>query len=239
MIWFWKTVFYQPLFNVLVFIYGLVGDMGIAIIILTLLLKLVLHPLSKTALKSQRALQQLQPKVDELKAKYKDQKELMAKELMQLYQKEKVSPFSSCLPVLVQLPFLIALYSVFRSGLDSGSLSWLYNFIPNPGSLSDLTLGFWHLKDASWVLAALAGAAQFWQSKMLIVSKQPTVPGAKDEAMASAMNKQMLYFMPVLTVVFGFSLPSGLVIYWLVNILYTIVQQYFTFRQHEPKPTLS
>lgn len=230
---FWRVIFYQPILNLLVGIYHVVGDMGIAIVLLTLLFKLVLYPLSRQALKSQRALQLLQPKVEELKVKYKDQKDVMSRELMALYQREKVSPFSSCLPLLVQLPLLIALYRVFMSGLNSGSLDLLYSFIPNPGHLSSITLGIWDLTKHSIVLAVLAGAAQYWQSKML-VRTPPAVktPGAKDEGMMASMNKQMLYMMPVITIIFGSRLPSGLVLYWLVNILFTVGQQYLAFRSH-------
>lgn len=235
------TIFYQPLFNLLVWVYNLVGDMGVAIIILTLILKLVLYPLSKKSVTSQRALQQLQPKVEALKVKLKDNKDALARELMQLYQAEKVSPLSSCLPLLVQLPFLIALYQVFRSGLGSAdSLQLLYPFVHNPGSLSHFAFGSWDLLQASWPLAVAAGLAQFWQSKMLIVSKPAVAgPASKDEGQAAMMNKQMLYVMPALTVILGFKLPSGLIIYWLVNILFTIVQQYLTFKDHAPKPAVS
>jgi YidC/Oxa1 family membrane protein insertase len=231
-------IFYQPIFNLLVWIYNLVGDMGVAIVLLTLVIKLVLYPLSKKSVTSQRALQELQPKVEALKVKFKGEKDKLAKELMQLYQSEKVSPLSSCLPLLVQLPFLIALYQVFNSGLRSpDSLSLLYPFIHNPGTLSHIAFGSWDLLAASWPLAVAAGLAQFWQSKML-VTKKPAVSGeaSKDEGQAAMMNKQMLYVMPAITVIIGFKLPSGLIVYWLVNILFTIVQQYLTFKKHDPKP---
>lgn len=234
----WRIALYQPIFNLLVVIYNVVPDMGAAIVLLTLVFKGVMHPLSHKALRGQRALQELQPKVDELRAKYKDQKDAMAKELMALYQKEKVSPFSSCLPLLVQLPFLIALYKVFGSGLASHNLDLLYSFVPNPGQISDISMGFWNLSHPSWVLAFITGAAQYWQSKMLVHKKPPVAAvGSKDENMAAMMNKQMLYMMPALTVIFGFKLPAGLVLYWLVNIIYTVAQQHFAFRHHEPKAT--
>jgi len=234
--WAWlTTIFYQPLFNLLVAIYNVVGDMGIAIVVLTLILKLVLYPLSQKAVKSQRSLQELQPKVDALKLKLKDDKDALAKGLMQLYQSEKVSPLSSCLPLLVQLPFLIALYQVFRSGLaSSASLNLLYPFVHNPGVLSHLAFGWWDLVQPSWPLALAAGAAQFWQSKMLMTTK-PAVKteGSKDEGQMAMMNKQMLYVMPAFTVILGFRLPSGLIIYWLVNILFTVGQQYLAFRKKD------
>ncbi len=235
------TIFYQPLFNLLVAVYNAVGDMGVAIVILTLIIKFVLYPLSRKSVVSQRALQELQPKVEALKGKFKDQKDRLARELMQLYQAEKVSPFSSCLPLLVQLPFLIALYQVFRSGLaSSNSLTLLYPFVHNPGVLSHVAFGFWDLLKPSWPLAVAAGLAQFWQSKMLVTTKPAVAtPGSKDESQAAMMNKQMLYVMPAITAVIGFRLPSGLIVYWLVNIVFTIVQQYLTFRHHGTKPALS
>lgn len=237
----WTLIFYQPLFNLLVVVYDLVGDMGLAIIVLTILLKFLLYPLAQKSIKSQRALQLIQPKVQELQKRLKDNKDQLARELMQLYQAERVSPLSSCAPLLVQFPFLIALYQIFRTAIvGSGSLHLLYSFVPNPGTLSDMFLGFWHLGAASWPLAVVTGAAQYWQSKMLITTQPPVqTPGAKDESMAAAMNKQMLYMMPALTVILGVTLPSGLILYWLVSILFTIGQQYLAFRHHDPKPAVS
>ncbi|MFZ5391460.1 MAG: YidC/Oxa1 family membrane protein insertase [Patescibacteria group bacterium] len=237
MSWIWQTIFYKPLFNLLIFIYNQVGDLGLAIIILTILLKLILYPLSRQSLRSQRALQQLQPKVEEIKKKYKDNKEKMSRELMALYQQEKVSPFSSCLPLLIQLPFLFALYSVFRSGLSTNDFVGLYGFVANPGAISDLFLGFWGLAKPNIILAIVTGAFQYWQAKMLISSK-PAVLGqaSKDEGLAASMNKQALYIMPIMTMVFGFTLPAGLMLYWLTNTVITIIQQYLTFAKHDSEP---
>ncbi len=235
MVWLWHTIFYQPLFNLLVWIYNLVGgDMGIAIIVLTVFIKLLLYPLSQQSLRSQRALQKLQPQVEELKKKFKDQKDKLAQELMQLYQREKVSPLSSCLPILVQLPFLIALFQVFRSGLNSTSLEMLYPFVTNPEHLNDTIFGLWNLAQRSIPLAIITGLAQYWQTKMLITTQPPAaVPGSQDENLTSMMNKQMKFMLPVMTVVFGFTLPGGLMLYWLVNTLLTIGQQYLTFKKDD------
>ncbi|MBU1039096.1 YidC/Oxa1 family membrane protein insertase [Patescibacteria group bacterium] len=236
MSWFWQTFFYGPLFNLLVFIYNQVGDLGLAIIILTILLKIILYPLSRRSLQSQKALQQLQPKVEELKRKNKGNKEAMSRELMALYQQEKVSPFSSCLPLLIQLPFLFALYSVFGSGLSTNDFSGLYSFVANPGAISDLFLGFWSLGKPNIILAVITGLSQYWQAKMLMSTK-PAISGeaSKDEGLAASINKQALYIMPVMTMVFGFTLPAGLILYWLMNTLITIGQQYLTFTKNEEK----
>lgn len=228
------TFLYQPILNLLIFLYNVVpfNDLGLAIIVLTVLIKLALFPLSRQSIKSQKALQELQPKIDEIKKKYKDNKEQQAKALMDLYKNNKVNPLSSCLPLLIQLPFLIAVFQVFRTGLNAESLNLLYPFIQNPGELNHITLGLIDLSKPNIVLAVMTGGAQFIQTKMLS-SKRPKVKssGAKDEDMMAMMNKQMLYFMPILTVVIGASLPAGLIVYWFTTTLLTVGQQYLMFRK--------
>lgn len=236
-----NLILYQPIFNALVFLYNIVPghDIGIAIILLTIVIKLVLYPFSIQAIKSQKALQELQPKLEELKRKYKGQKERLAQEMMLLYKREKVNPLSSCLPLLIQLPFLIAVFQVFRTGLNDESLNLLYPFIENPGHLNSITFGIIDLAKVSIPLAILTGAAQFVQTKMLSTKKVPKVPGSKDEGIMTAMNKQMLYFMPLLTVFIGTSLPAGLMFYWLVTTILTIIQQYFMFKKPKDKTLTS
>lgn len=222
----------KPIFNLLIFLYDVIpgNDLGVAIIGLTVLIKAILFPLSHQSIKNQKALQELQPKIEEIKKKFKDNKEAQAREMMELYKREKVNPLSSCLPLLVQLPFLIAVFHVFNSGLNTQSLDMLYSFVPKPTELNTWTLGFLDLAKSNYVLAFLTGAAQFWQTKMLIHTKQPKVEGSKDENMMASMNKQMMYFMPIITVVISVSLPSGLVLYWFVTTLLTILQQKFIFK---------
>ena len=232
----YTTFLYQPLLNLLIFLYNLVpgNDLGVAIILLTFLIKAVLYPFSRQSIKSQKALQELQPKIDALKKQYKDDKEKLAKEMMVLYKNEKVNPLSSCLPLLIQLPFLIAVFQVFQNGLKAESLGLLYPFVTNPGHLNPISFGFLNLSQGNIVLAVLTGAAQFWQTKMLSVKRPPKgMPGAKDEDAMAIMNKQMLYFMPIITVVIGASLPAGLVLYWLVMTLLTVLQQQLMFKKHK------
>lgn len=227
----YNTILYQPLFNILVFFYNIIPghDIGLAIILLTILVKIILWPSFAQSIKAQRAMQRVQPKIDELKGKYKDNKEKLGPALMELYKKEKVSPFSSCLPLLLQLPFLIAVYQVFRIGLNNGSLNMLYPFIHNPGSLNPVFLGLVNFSHPSIFMAVLAGAAQFWQSKMMIAQSQKTK--AVVSSQMSMMNKQMTYFMPFLTVFIGSSLSSGLTFYWFLFTLIGIFQQEIVFKK--------
>lgn len=230
-----NTILVQPLFNALVFFYNTIpgNDLGVAIIVLTVLIKALLYPLTHQTIKSQKAMQELQPKIEELKKKYKDNKEEQARAMMALYKENKVNPMSSCLPLLIQLPFLIAVYQVFAHGLKSESLQLLYPFISNPGHLNAISLGFFDLSKPNLILAGVTALAQFWQTKMLSTQKPPkeleNKEGAKDEDMMAIMNKQMLFMMPAMTFFIGFTLPSGLVLYWFAMTILTVAQQYLMF----------
>jgi YidC/Oxa1 family membrane protein insertase len=194
-------------------------------------LKLLLYPLTRKSIKSQKTLQDIQPKLEEIKKTYKDNQEQMAREMMKLYKKHKVNPLSSCFPILIQLPIFIALYRVFIAGLSMKSMDMLYPFITRPESLDTVFLGFINLSDPSIILAVLAGIGQFIQTKMTIVKKQPQVPGSKDESAMALVNKQMMYMMPILTVIIGTKLPGGLTLYWLISTILMIAQQFFIFRK--------
>lgn len=229
---FFYITLYQPLFNSLVFLYNIIpgNDFGLAIIFLTLAIRFVLYPLSRKALKSQTSLQKLQPQIQEIQKKYKDDKERQAKEVLALYQKEKINPFSGILVTFIQLPILIALYRVFAEGLNPKELSVLYNFITNPGQLNAMFLGLIDLSKANLIIAILAGLVQYWQTKMIIPKK---IGGGKDGKadLAHAMQKNMAYFFPIFTVVILMGLPSALGVYWITSGAFSIAQQYLIFKK--------
>ena len=231
-----QTFFYQPILNLLVWLYDIIPghDLGIAIILLTTIVKLALLPLSKKSIKSQKALQDLQPRLDEIKSKYKGKQEEMSRAMMALYKENKVNPFSSCLPLLIQMPFLFAVFRVFRNGIDS-NLNLVYSFIARPETVNHLAFGFLDLSKSNVYLAILAGLAQFWTQKMLTSKKPPIkTPGAQDENIMAIMNKQMLYFMPVMTIIIGIQFPGGLALYWLVTTVLTGLQQMYLFKKQTP-----
>lgn len=237
MIQLFTIIFYQPLWNALVFLYNVIPgqDIGVAILILTGVIKVILLPFSAQALESQKAMQSLQPKLRELKEQFRDDKEKLAKATMALYAQEKVSPLSSCLPLLIQFPILIALYQVLRAGLGHPSPELLYPFVANPGTLDPNFLNLIDLAKPNYILAALAGIAQFFQTKMLQVKAPPpsvaSAAAGRDESMFATMNKQMLYVMPVMTLVIGAGLPGGLTLYWFATNVLSVIQQYFVFRK--------
>jgi YidC/Oxa1 family membrane protein insertase len=234
----YTTVLYQPLYNLLIFFYNTAPghDLGIAILFLTIVVKLILYPFFTQSVKAQKALANLQPKIDELNKKYKNQKDQLGRALMELYKKEKVNPFSSCLPLIIQMPFLIAVFQVFRHGLNNGSLELLYSIIPNPGSINTISLGIIDLSNSSFILAIFAGIAQFWQSKMILSRK--TLKSSSN-SMAANMNKQMIYIMPLITVFIGSSLPAGLTLYWFLTTVFGGLQQLLIFRKTKEEPEKS
>jgi len=149
--------------------------------------------------------------------------------MMELYKKHKVNPMAGCLPILIQLPILIALYRVFFSGLNMETLNILYGFIQRPDSLNLMFLGLINLSQKNIFLAILAGFFQFIQSKMILpqnITKDKSKSGGLD--FSSIMSQQMLYFMPIITIFIAWNLPSALPLYWIVITIFGIVQQYFT-----------
>jgi len=228
------TFLFKPLFNIFVGLYNVIPghDVGVVILVITVFIRLVLYPLTNSSIKSQKAMQELQPKLEEINKTYAGDQQKQAQATMELYKTSKVNPFASCLPLLIQLPILIALYWVFSSSLNATTIAKtladnLYSFISNPGSINPVSLWMFNLATASPVLAILAGAAQYLQAKTMLSKNVVAKPvdGEKGPNMAAMMNKQMLYFMPALTVLIGFSLPAGLTLYWFWSTLLMAGQQ--------------
>lgn len=237
----YQTIAYQPILNILVFLYNNVADLGIAIILLTLVIKLVLWPLSQKAIKSQKELQEIQPKVEELKKKYADNKAELGKATMDLYKEHKINPLSSCFPMLIQLPFLFAVFRVLRVGMTQ-DLALVYSFLPKPEHFSALSFGFIDLSKPSIYLAVLAGVAQFVQAKMMLAKKKkdnkPANSDNKEENMMEIMNKQMVFIFPAMTIFFGLTLPGGLSLYWFMFTLFTVLQQYIVLKKEKHNGTI-
>jgi len=225
---------YRPLLNVLVLLCEYIpgADFGFAIIILTIFIKLIFYPLGTKAIKSQKALTDIQPKIKEIQEKYKDDKEKQGKELLDLYKREKINPLSGFLPILIQLPVLIAVYRVFWKGFNQEQLSLLYSFVPNPGEISPMFLGFIDLSKTNITMAILVGIIQFLQLKFLSPKKEKN----KSNDLSEKLQKQMQYFMPVFVVMIVWSLPSAISLYFLVTTIFTIIQQYIIIKKSYVKP---
>lgn len=224
-------IFYQPLLNILILFYQyLTGyDFGLAIILLTLLIRVLFYPLTTKSIKSQKTLEGFQGKIQEIQEKYKDDKEKQVRLTMELYRKEKVNPFSGFLPLLIQLPILFALYQVFRKGLMAEEMINLYSFVSRPSQINPLFLGALNLAYPSPILSILAGIFQFFQTKMTTPKTQKT--RTQLSQFSEMIQKQTLYFFPFFTILILWKLPSAISLYWLTTTLFSIIQQYLVLRR--------
>jgi YidC/Oxa1 family membrane protein insertase len=231
------SIIYQPIYNALIFIYNVVPghDLGLAIIILTVLVRLILYPIAKKQIESQKRLQAIQPEIKKIQEKYKSDKEKQSRMLMQLYKEKKANPAAGCLPLIIQLVFFIALYRAFIAGLNfSQECKDLYSFVSCPDGIRVMFLGFLDLAKPNIVLAVIAAAAQYIQTKMMT----PIMPASSSKGdISSIMSQQMLYLGPILTLFIGIRFPAGLAIYWIVNTVFAIVQQYLTVEKKETPPS--
>ncbi|MBD3282527.1 MAG: membrane protein insertase YidC [Candidatus Portnoybacteria bacterium] len=225
-----NEILYRPILNALVFIYNNIPDFGIAIILLTILIRFVLYPLSYKSIKSRKELSKLQPKIKEVQKKFKE-KEEQTKELMKVYKEHNINPLSGCLPILIQLPILIALYRVLINVLEPGSLELLYPFVSSPGSINPSFLGLMDLSAPSAVLAILAGVSQFFYSKIMMKHSPSPQPG-NQKGMQQVMSKQMVYIMPVITVFIAWNFPAGLPLYWIVSTVIGFLQENYLFKKN-------
>ncbi len=234
------TLVYQPIYNLLIFVYNIIPDFGVAIIISTILVKFLLIPLSKKQIESQKKMQELQPKIKELQVKHKDDKEKQSRAMMELYKESKTNPLSGCLPMVAQLVFLIAIYRVLFNISTAGLVvnnADLYSFIANPGQINKLFVGTVDLAAAidlshigieslpHIILVVLAAGAQFIQTKMMMNKKAPQANKGAEADFSEIMTKQMLFLGPLLTLFIGIKFPAGLALYWLVSTGFMIVQQ--------------
>ncbi len=227
-----NEILYRPLFNLLIGIYNTIPghDLGMAIILLTILIRVVFVPLSLKSLRSQKAMAEIQPKIQELQTKHKEDKQALAQAQMALWKEHKVNPLSGCLPILIQIPVIWALYRVFINGVKPENLSGLYSFVHNPGSLGHIGLGFLDLAQKNPVMAIIAGVLQGIQS-YLTTRLQPT-PTSSNANPAAQMTKQMMYIFPVMITFIAWSLPAGLVLYWITTTAFAIFELVYIRRRY-------
>lgn len=247
----WQTLLYQPLVNTLVFLNQLSGNFGVAVIAVTIIIRLLLVPLTHPSLKAANKIKEIAPEMEKLKAKYAGDKQKLARAQMELYKKHGVNPAAGCLPQIIQIVILIALYQAFNQVLTTSGETIsklneiLYPFLKLPAD-AVINTRFWYLdltKPDTFKLPGitfalpglfliLAALAQVVSSKMM----QPAVSASqqlakktaeKQDDIATAMQSQMLYLFPLMTILIGFRFPSALVLYWFVFSFSTALQQYF------------
>jgi len=200
----WFDIIAKPLLMCLKFFYGFLGNYGIAIILITIIIKILFWPLTHKSFASMKGMQKIQPELTALKEKYKDNKEEFARQQLSLYKKYNVNPLSGCLPIVIQIPVFIALYNALMYSIELRHANFISFWI------NDLSA-----KDPTYIAPIIMGLSQFLQQKM-------TPSASMDPAQA-----KMMLFMPLVFTVMFFNFPSGLVIYWLVNNVISLVQQLY------------
>jgi len=209
----WNAAIVNPLTEGLRYLYTLFGSYGIAIIAFTVITRLVLLPLSLQQIRSSKAMQELQPKLQALQKKYAKDKEALSRETMKLYREHGVNPLSGCLPMLIQLPIWIGLYSALINLSHTPEFANPFLWIENLAKAPDMA------RPLDWILPVLTVVSQWVVQKMMT----PPTQDPQQQAMSS-----MMMFMPLMFGLFAFQVPAGLVLYWVVSNLFSIVQQYFT-----------
>ena len=224
MIWLFTTIIYQPLLNVLVFLYEYVSfqDLGVAIILMTVLIRSLSLPLSLRMQRSQQEMSQLGPELERIKEQHKGDQAAQGQAMMELYKKHNINPLAGCLPLLIQIPVLLGLYRVFLNIFKPESLDLLYTIVPRPDAIATVSLTIIDLASRSVILALAAGVAQFVHAWLARPAQQT--------GQAAMISKQMLYFFPVMIVVVSWNLPAGLALYWVVSTLLSIGEQWYVQR---------
>ena len=227
----WNVVLYQPLLNALAFLVSVIpgGDVGVAVIILTILVKVVLFPLSQKSIESQAQMSILTPELNKIKASGAS-KEEQARLTFELYKEHKTNPFSGCLLVLIQIPIIFALYYVFLKGINFES-GLLYSFIHIPEHSNMLFLGLLDITQKSLILAVLAGVSQYLQAHFMPKpTASPAPSGAApsfQESFAKSMSMQMKYIFPFIVAFIAYSISGAVALYWITSNLFMVGQQIY------------
>lgn len=239
----WEEILLRPTYNLLIWLTTwLPGhDLGLAIILLTLIIRIVLFFPTYSSFKQQKSLQQLQPKINALREKHADDKQKQAEETMKLYKEHGVHPCGGCLPILIQLPILYAVFFVLQHGLDPSYIHYLYGSLAgfDLNSIGKVFLIFDLTTPDKYILPILTGVTQFVSMKLSQVKQHEKIHDItpKDSKEPKQMKEieqatgTMTYMMPILIAWFAMSYPAGLALYWIFSTLFGIGQQIILNRQ--------
>ncbi len=226
-----NTFVHTPLYNGLVLFIDFVpmADVGIAVILLTVLVKLLLFPIAQKVARTQVIIKRVQPEIDKLKEEYKDDKAEQTRKIMALYREHQINPFFGFLILLIQLPIVFGLYWVFyKGGLPNVDPSQLYSFVPIPDEVNMLFLGLIPMAGKSILLAVLTGITMFINMQIVLPSKPKKAEGEKSslkDEVANSMHIQMKYVMPVFIAVIAYTISAAVALYWVTSNIFAIGQE--------------
>lgn len=232
---------YEPLYNGLVYLVDIVPahDIGIAVIILTIAVKIVLFPLSRQAIRTQAAMREIAPEVEKIKEKYKDKQEEQARAIFALYRERGIRPFSTFFLIFLQLPILFGLYWVFwKGGFPTINMETLYSFVPAPERVNMEFLGLIDMSERSVLLAALTGVTQYVYTRLSMGKRKPRAASGTSSFssdMAHSFDLQARYVLPLLFAGISYTLAAALPLYWTTSNLFMIGQELFMGRRFADK----
>lgn len=226
------TLLTQPLFNALVALYSYVTfeDLGLAIILLTIIIRFILYPLFYKALRSQSIMQKIQPEIAKIQKEFKGDREQQATKMMALWKENKVNPFASFGLIFVQLPIFFAMYKVFSNGFSAESFTNLYPFLSAPEHINSISLGLINVTEPNMIIVLLAVVAQYLQSRLAL----PKIKPGETPSKAQQTGRRMVFLAPALTLLILPKLSAALGLYWFTTALFSIVQQYLVNKRLYP-----
>ena len=218
----YNTILHQPMLNVLIFFYNNIAfqDLGVAIILFTILMRIVLFPLFQKGVRHQAIMQRLQPQIKKVTEEYKNDKEKKILATMELYREHKINPFSGIFILILQIPIFITLYQIFSNIFKPELLDSLYSFVARPEEIHPYFLGLINLQESNILILGLAALAQYFQGT-LSLPKRGTEPMDQSQKMA----RNMVFIGPVITVVFLYSLPAAIGLFWATGSVFSVIQQ--------------
>ena len=229
------AIIYNPLYNGLVFLVGILPthDVGLAIVVLTIVVRFILFPLSRRAVQAQLAMKEIAPEVEELKKKHENDREQQSKAIFALYKEKKIHPFAGFMLVLLQFPILIGLYWVFaRGGLPKVDPTLLYSFVHQPVAVNMEFLGIVSMSSRSLILAALAAGTQYVYTRLSMgppSTKDPSpVESSLSGDLAKSFDLQARYILPLMIGAIGFSIVAAAPLYWTTSNVFMILQEYLS-----------
>lgn len=232
------ALIYNPLYNALILLVDIIpgGDIGLAVIGLTIIVKLILFPLSKKATETNMKMKEIQPKMKEIQEKYKDNREAQALEMLKLYKEKKLNPLSSIALIFIQIPIILGLYWVFlKAGWPSIHTDILYSFISAPEAVNTVFVGMVDILERSVFLAILVGVTQFYQVRLAMPAleqKKTDNPSFKED-LAKSMQFQMRYILPIFVAIIAYTISSAISLYWITSNLFTIGQEIVIRRRNK------
>ena len=236
----WHTFFFDPVYNGLIFFVGVVpgGDIGVAIILTTIAIKVILLPLSIKAAKTQKIMREIEPKLREIKEKHKDNREEQAQAMLGVYREAGMNPFSAIFVIILQIPLVIALYLAVYGyagyALPEINLERLYEFVSAPAAVTMQFLGLIDMAGRSVLLAVLAGITMYIQMQFVMPALPPRdpdkAPNFQDDFKRN-LQLQMRYVMPVIITIIAYVISAAIALYFVVSNVVAILQEFY-IRRH-------